>query len=134
MCAMAEHYCSRHKKHLPIKDFSVNENHIPDRCNACLESDRVRCEAKRADAITSTLGSSTTFNAICSELSTQKEKEHLTHSISFNSEKLFDFQLAFPGDNAAQLDPATETGREQFKSHADGLAERLWHLLGYRWQ
>ena len=82
---MAEHYCSRH---LPIKDFS--ENHIPDCCNVCLESDRVRCEAKHADAITSTLGSSTTFNAICSKLSTQKEKEHLTHSISSNPEKFFD--------------------------------------------
>src|SRR5258708_16947453 len=125
---MAEHYCSRH---LPIKDFS--KNHIPDRCNVCLESDCVQCEAKRADAITSTLGSSTTFNAICSKLSTQKEKEHLTHSISSNSEKLFDFQLAFPGDNEAQLDPATEMGQEQFKSHADGLAERLWCLLGYWW-
>ncbi len=36
-----------HKKHLPVWNFSVKQDHIPSRCNACLESDRVRHQVGR---------------------------------------------------------------------------------------
>jgi len=134
MHAMAEHYCSRHKRHLPIEDFRVKGTHIPDCCNACLENDRVRREATRAATIAETLRSSITLKDLCSELDAQKETEHLTHSISFNSEKLFDIQLSVPGDDVAELDPVTKNGKDRLKSEADTLAAQFWRLLGYRWR
>ena len=115
-------------------NFTVNGTHIPDRCNTCLESDHTQCEATRAATISDALSSTLTLKDLCSELEAQKEKEHLTHSISFNSERVFDIQQSISGNNVLQLDPVTENGKNRLKSQADALAERFWQLLGYCWQ
>ena len=131
------HYCSRHKMDLPIENFTVTGNHITDCCNACLEKDCVQLEAQHAKCATvlvDTLMSAISFNELCSELAVQKEKEHITHSIQFNSKKPIDICLSDPGNNIEELDPTTENGNKEFKSRANSLAEKLWQLLGYHWQ
>ena len=135
---MAELFCSRHKTFLPTINFTLENNHTPDRCNACIEKDRARREAervRRVAAINDALHTLSTFNTLRSELERQKEMEHISHTISFNSEKPFDILLSDPGDdNMENLDPATESGKDWFKSEADALAGKIWRLLGYRWR
>ena len=131
---MAEHYCSRHKRYLPLSEFSVNSNGVSDCCNACLESDHIRHNVDHTAIIAAAFKSISTIPEIYSTLDGQKEQEHFSHSIIFNSEKPFDIQLSIPGDNIAKLDPATEIGSTTFKSYADNLAHQFWKLLGYRWR
>ena len=40
-----------------------------------------------------------------SELAAQREKEHLMHSMIFNSDNPIDIHLSNPGDNTEELDP-----------------------------
>lgn len=137
-CAMASLFCSRHKSYLPSKNFTIHADDIPTRCDACLEKDCVQREAERVAriaAITDAAHSLNTFKEICSELETQKELEPVTHSISFDSVKPFDFHLSDPGDDAMRnLDPVSETGKNLFKTHADMLAKKLWKHLECTWK
>ena len=61
----------------------------------------------------------------------QKEKEHLMHSMIFNSANPVDIHLSNPGDNVEELDPTTKNGNKQTISKANSPAEKLWWLLGY---
>ncbi len=88
------------------------------------------CTAALAD----TLRCSISFNGLCSELTAQKEKEHLMHSMIFNSDNPIDIHLSNPGDNVEELDPQPKPNdNKQTKSKHNSLAEKLW-LLGYCWQ
>ena len=123
------HYCSKHRAYFPIENFKINGSCIPDHCNACLEKDHAQYEATHAGctaALVDTLRCSISFNDFFSELAAQKEKEHLTHSIVFNSDNPIDIHPSKPGDNAEEVDPTTKNGNKQFKSQADSLAEKLW--------
>src|SRR5260221_2124592 len=62
------------------------------------------CTAALAD----TLRCSISFNGLCSELAAKKEKEHLMHSMIFNSDNPIDIHLSNPGDNVEELDPTTK--------------------------